>query len=57
MLVRYLLMSVGSVLINAGVMYYGLPLLGLHYLLVQVLAAAAMISWTLCMSSLWVYRH
>jgi putative flippase GtrA len=56
-LVRYLLMSVGSVLINASVMHYGVPLLGLHYRLVQVLAAAAMIAWTLCMSALWVYRN
>jgi putative flippase GtrA len=55
-LTRYLLMNLGSLVINAGVMYFGVPLLGIHYLLVQLLAAALLVSWTLLMSALWVYR-
>ena len=53
---RYLLMNLGGLMINGSIMYFGVPMLGVHYLWVQLLAAALMIGWTLTLSSLWVYR-
>ena len=55
-LVRFLAMSVGSLLINAAIMHYGVLLLDFHYLMVQVIAGAALLCWTMTLSTLWVYR-
>ena len=55
-LVRYLLMCLGALVVNALVMHWGVNFLPIHYLFVQVLATAAVIMWTFCMSSFWVFR-
>lgn len=54
---RYLVMvSLGTV-INGAVMYWGVDVLAANFFLVQTLAAACMVAWSLTMSSLWVFRN
>ncbi len=56
LLVRYLVMvSVGTVL-NGLVMYWGVDVLAGNFFLVQTIAAVTMVSWSLCLSTLWVFR-
>ena len=54
--VRYLLMIGCGFVLNALVMYTGVQGWGGHYLLVQLLAFAVVISWNFTASSLWVFR-
>lgn len=56
-LVRYLVMCAGGILLNGLVMYFGLVAMSIHYMVMQVIAAVALASWSLCVSSLWVFKR
>jgi putative flippase GtrA len=53
---RYLAMVAVSTLLNAAIMYWGVDVQAWNFLLVQTLAAGAMICWSLCASNFWVFR-
>lgn len=55
-LVRYLLMCTGGVLLNGLVMHFGVLVLSIHYMLVQLFAGVVLVCWSLCLGSLWVFR-
>ncbi len=55
-LLRYIVMISLGFLINGGFMQFGVVALELNYLLVQLLAFVAVISWNFLVSSLWVFR-
>ena len=54
--VKYALTCFGGILINALVMHFGLTLLSVHYMVVQIFAAALMVCWSLAISALWVFK-
>lgn len=54
---RFLLMNLVGFFLNAAIMFVGVTLLELNYLLVQAAAIAAVIAWNYCMYGLWVFRH
>ena len=54
-LIRYLLMFLGALIINALVMHFGVKVLPTHYLVVQFLANMLVIVWSFNISSLWVF--
>jgi putative flippase GtrA len=54
--VRYLLMCAGALLVNGLVMHLGTAASSLHYMFVQILAAVIVTTWSLSLSSLWVFR-
>lgn len=54
---RYLVMISCGFLINAWVMYAGVQLWSLHYLLVQALALVAVVVWNFVVSNVWVFRR
>ena len=54
-LIKYLLMCMGALMVNALVMHIGVLLLPLHYLLVQLVACGAVTLWSICLSALWVF--
>ena len=56
-LVRYLLMVTGAILINGLIMHFGTMFSTAHYLVIQLVAALALICWSLSVSSLWVFRR
>jgi putative flippase GtrA len=56
-LARYLVMvSLGTVL-NGAIMHWGVDVRGGNFFLVQSVAAAGVVAWNLCLSSLWVFRN
>jgi putative flippase GtrA len=55
-LVRYLLMSAGGILLNGLIMHFGVMLSAVHYMVVQFVAAAALVCWNFCVSYFWVFR-
>jgi putative flippase GtrA len=55
-LVRYSLMCVGGVILNGLVMYFGVSLGLMHYILVQVVAGVVLIFWSFTISSIWVFK-
>lgn len=55
-LVRYLLMVAGAVLINGLIVHFGTTYTTIHYLIIQFIAAVALVCWSLSVSSLWVFR-
>lgn len=56
-LVKYLLTCVGGLVLNALVMHVGVVLLSVHYLAVQLFAFAAVVCWSLCISTIWVFAR
>ena len=56
-LVRYGVMIACGFLFNGIIMYSGVHWLGVHYFLVQVVAAVSVILWNILVSNLWVFRH
>jgi putative flippase GtrA len=56
-LVKYLMMCVGVLIINAMVMHFGVTVLTVHYLVVQLLANVAVAVWSFSVSSLWVFAR
>lgn len=55
-LVKYLAMCTGAVVLSTLIMHFGVPLTGLHYLVIQAAAVVAVVLWSLTLSSLWVFR-
>jgi len=55
-MVRYLLMSAGAILLNGLIMHFGVKLSSVHYMVVQLVAAIALICWNLCVNTFWVFR-
>lgn len=55
-LVKYLTMCTGAVILSTLIMHFGVPLTGLHYLIVQAAAVVAIVLWSLTLSALWVFR-
>lgn len=53
---RYLVMTGCGLLINGLIMYVGVSMLQLNYLLIQTVAMAVIIVWNYSLSSLWVFR-
>lgn len=53
---KYVLTCAGGVLINALVMHFGVSLLSVHYVVVQVFAQVLMICWSITISALWVFK-
>lgn len=56
-LVKYLLTCAGGVVLNGLVMHFGVLLLPVHYMVVQLLAAGVVICWSLVVSMLWVFAR
>ena len=54
---RYLVMTGCGFFINALIMYIGVSILLLNYLLIQTVAMAVIIVWNYCLSSIWVFRE
>jgi putative flippase GtrA len=55
-LVRYLVMCAGGVALNALVMHFGVVVLSMQYILVQLFSCVVLVCWSLCIGSLWVFR-
>ncbi len=55
-LVKYVTMCTGAVVLSTLIMHFGVPLTGLHYLVIQAAAVVAVVLWSLSLSSLWVFR-
>jgi putative flippase GtrA len=53
---KFLLMVAAGFLINWCVMFAGVSLLNMNYLLIQVLAIAAVVAWNYVLSFFWVFR-
>jgi putative flippase GtrA len=53
---RFVLMNLVGFCLNAAIMFGGVTLLGLNYLLIQTLAIGVVVAWNYCMYSLWVFR-
>ncbi|MBE9538846.1 MAG: GtrA family protein [Proteobacteria bacterium] len=53
---RYLVMTGCGFFINGLIMYIGVSVLQLNYLLIQAIAMGVVILWNFCLSSLWVFR-
>lgn len=56
-ILRYLLMSGSSLMLNILIMHVGVSMLMFHFFWTQVVAALTMICWNLGFSWLWVYRE
>ena len=56
-LIKYLLMCLGALIINALVMHFGVMVLPVHYLVVQFVANVALTAWSFTLSSLWVFAR
>lgn len=56
-LVKYLLMCAGGVLLNGLVMYFGVVIMSIHYMLVQLVAGFVLACWSLCIGSFWVFKR
>jgi putative flippase GtrA len=54
-LVKYLLTCVGGLVLNGLIMHVGVMLLSAHYMVVQIIAAGAVVCWSLFVSTLWVF--
>ena len=54
-LVRYVLMCIGAVMVNGLLMHFGMAVLSLHYVYVQLLAAVGVAIWTLSLSAIFNY--
>lgn len=54
-LIKYLLMCLGALVVNALVMHFGVMLFSVHYLYVQLVANVAVTLWSFSISSLWVF--
>ena len=54
-LIKYLLMCLGGLVINGLVMYFGVTVLSVHYLMVQLLASVMLVLWSFTISFLWVF--
>ena len=54
-LIKYLLMCLGGLVINGLVMHFGVQVLPVHYLVVQLLASVALVLWSFIVSFLWVF--
>jgi putative flippase GtrA len=54
-LIKYLLMCLGGLVINGLVMYLGVTVLSVHYLMVQLLASVMLVLWSFTISFLWVF--
>lgn len=55
-LIKYLVMCAGGLLLNALIMHFGVTWGALHYMIVQMFAAVMVILWSMCVSSIWVFR-
>ena len=55
-LLKYIAMCIGGLFVNALVMEIGVSSTGLHYSLVQMAAAVFVVSWSMCVSAIWVFR-
>jgi len=55
-LLRYLLMCAFAMMLNATVMYLGAEVMGYPYVAVQVIAMLVLVSCSITMSSIWVFR-
>jgi putative flippase GtrA len=55
--VKYVLTCLGGVALNGLVMHYGVRLLPLHYLVVQLIAAGTLVCWSFSVSTLWVFSR
>jgi putative flippase GtrA len=55
-LMKYCLMCAGGVILNGLVMYFGVALGLMHYMLVQVIAGVVLVFWSFTISSIWVFR-
>lgn len=53
---RYLVMIAVGFVVNGAVMYAGVDVLALNYLLVQVAALVVVVLWNFIVSSTWVFR-
>jgi putative flippase GtrA len=48
-------MCLGGLVINGLVMYLGVTVLSVHYLMVQLLASVMLVLWSFTISFLWVF--
>lgn len=55
-LVKYMIMCAGGLILNAVVMEIGVSSAALHYMIVQLIAAGLVVLWSICISSMWVFR-
>ncbi|MFK7977385.1 MAG: GtrA family protein [Halioglobus sp.] len=55
-LVKYMTMCAGGLALNATVMELGVSIGDLHYMAVQIMAAILVVVWSICISSIWVFR-
>lgn len=53
---RYLVMTGCGFFLNGLIMYVGVSVLRLNYLLIQAVSMGVVILWNFCLSSLWVFR-
>ena len=53
---RYLFMISCGFVFNGIIMYMGVSILGINYLMVQTTAVVAIVLWNFTLSSLWVFR-
>lgn len=56
-LVKYLLTSIGGLVLNGLVMHVGIMLVSIHYMVVQLFAAGAVLCWSISISTLWVFAR
>lgn len=55
-LLRYLVMIACGFVINGGLMFLSVHVIGLHYLLAQFVALVAVVLWNFTLASLWVFK-
>ena len=55
-LVKYMIMCAGGLVLNAVVMEVGVNSATFHYMVVQMIAAILVVTWSICISSIWVFR-
>ena len=55
-LVKYIAMCLGAMGLNALVMEVGVSGTGLHYSLIQMVAAVFVVLWSMSISAIWVFR-
>lgn len=53
---RFIIMNIGGFIINVLIMSYGAYIIAAHYLVIQTIAIATIVTWNYTISSLWVYR-
>jgi putative flippase GtrA len=53
---RYLVMTFCGFMINGLIMYVGVTVFGMNYLLVQAVAISIVILWNFSVAVLWVFR-